>query len=157
MLYSTGARVSEVAGLLESDIDILSGVIKVRGKGKKERLAPLGGPASRALSAMLRKAEEIWPGKGRSKAVFLNVRGERLTTRSIERIMKKYLVAAGLNQNLSPHALRHSFATHMLDAGADLRSVQELLGHSSLSTTQIYTHITIDRLKKVYEEAHPRA
>lgn len=157
VLYSTGARVSEVASLLESDIDILSGVIKVRGKGKKERLAPLGGPASRALSAMLRKAEEVWPGKGRSKAVFLNVKGARLTTRSIERIMKKYLVATGLNQNLSPHALRHSFATHMLDAGADLRSVQELLGHSSLSTTQIYTHITIDRLKKVYEEAHPRA
>jgi len=157
LLYSTGARVSEIAGLTEDRIDELSGVVKVRGKGKKERLAPLGRPAGRALSAMLRKAGELWPQKNRLKPVFLNVRGKTLTTRSMERIMKRYLVAAGLNQNLSPHALRHSFATHMLDAGADLRSVQELLGHASLSTTQIYTHITIERLRKVYEEAHPRA
>jgi len=157
LLYSTGARVSEIAGLTEDRIDELSGVVKVRGKGKKERLAPLGRPAGRALSTMLRKAAELWPQKNRLKPVFLNVRGKALTTRSIERLMKKYIVAAGLNQNISPHALRHSFATHMLDAGADLRSVQELLGHASLSTTQIYTHITIDRLRKVYEEAHPRA
>ncbi|OGV68581.1 MAG: hypothetical protein A2283_10910 [Lentisphaerae bacterium RIFOXYA12_FULL_48_11] len=157
VLYSTGARVSEIAGLSEAAVDILSGVIKVRGKGKKERLAPLGGPAGRALSATLRKADELWPQKGKSRPVFLNVRGKALTTRSIERIMKKYLIAAGLNPNMSPHALRHSFATHMLDAGADLRSVQELLGHASLSTTQIYTHISIERLRKVYEDAHPRA
>lgn len=157
ILYSTGARVSEIAGLIEANIDILSGVAKVRGKGKKERLVPLGGPAGRALSAMMKKADELWPQKNRMKPAFLNVRGKGITSRSIERIMKKYLLAAGLNHNLSPHALRHSFATHLLDAGADLRSVQELLGHASLSTTQIYTHITIDRLRKVYEEAHPRA
>jgi integrase/recombinase XerC len=157
VLYSTGARVSEIVNLFEGDIDILSGVIKVKGKGKKERLAPLGGPAGRALSAMITKGDELWPRKGKSRPVFLNFRGEKLTVRSVERLMKRYLAAAGLNPNLSPHALRHSFATHMLDAGADLRSVQELLGHSSLSTTQIYTHITIDRLRKVYEEAHPRA
>ena len=156
-LYSTGARVSEIAGLNEVDLDILSGVIKVRGKGKKERLAPLGGLASRAISALLKKADELWPQKGRARPVFMNVSGKALTTRSIERIMKKYIVAAGLNPNISPHALRHSFATHMLDAGADLRSVQELLGHASLSTTQIYTHISIERLRKVYEDAHPRA
>ena len=157
VLYSTGARVSEIAGLTEGNVDILSGVIKVRGKGKKERLVPIGGPAGRALSATLKKADELWPQKGKSRPVFLNVKGKAITTRSIERIMKKYLVAAGLNSNMSPHALRHSFATHMLDAGADLRSVQELLGHSSLSTTQIYTHISIERLRKVYEDAHPRA
>ncbi|MDD4872811.1 MAG: tyrosine-type recombinase/integrase, partial [Kiritimatiellae bacterium] len=156
-LYSTGARVSELAGLNEGDVDVLSGVLKLRGKGKKERLTPFGGPAGRALSALLKKANELWPQKGKSRPVFLNVRRNALTTRSIERIMKRYIVAAGLNPGLSPHALRHSFATHMLDAGADLRSVQELLGHASLSTTQIYTHITIDRLRKVYEDAHPRA
>ena len=157
VLYSTGARVSEAAGLTEADVDILSGIVKLRGKGKKERLAPLGGPAGRALSAVIKKAAQLWPEKNRVKPVFLNVKGKVLTTRSMERIMKRYLVAAGLNANLSPHALRHSFATHLLDAGADLRSVQELLGHASLSTTQIYTHITVDRLRKVYEDAHPRA
>lgn len=162
-LYSTGCRVSEIAGLIESDIDFLSGVAKVRGKGKKERLCPLGAPACKALGAIIEKARELWPappgGKGnKSRPVFLNLKGKKaLTSRSIERIMKKRLIEAGLNSCLSPHGLRHSFATHMLDAGADLRSVQELLGHSSLSTTQIYTHVSVERLKKVYEEAHPRA
>ena len=159
-LYSTGARVSELAGLCARDVDLLSGVITVRGKGKKERLCPLGGPACKALREAMKKAGEMWPeseGRGRSRPVFLNLQGKVLTPRSIERLMKRYLAEAGLSSTLSPHALRHSFATHMLDAGADLRSVQELLGHSSLSTTQIYTHISAERLKKVYEEAHPRA
>ncbi|MCE9614023.1 MAG: tyrosine recombinase [Lentisphaerae bacterium] len=155
-LYSTGARVSEVAGMMERDIDLLSGVVVVRGKGRKERLCPLGGPACRALRAMLDRGRSLWEG-GRERPVFRNLQGNRLTTRSIERMMKRYLAAAGLAARFSPHALRHSFATHLLDAGADLRSVQELLGHASLSTTQIYTHVSVERLKKVYNDAHPRA
>ena len=159
VLYSTGARVSEICTLQQRNVDLLSGVVIVKGKGMKERLCPLGAPACKALRRMLSKAEEIWQGgvKGRDCAVFLNREGQAITVRSVERMMKKYLLAAGLNEKLSPHALRHSFATHMLDAGADLRSVQELLGHVGLSTTQIYTHVTVERLKKVYDEAHPRA
>lgn len=160
VLYSTGARISEIAGLTENMVDLISGVVRVRGKGKKERMCPLGDPASRALRAMLKLSDEIWPGGGTRSAgrpVFRNLRGGILSSRSVERSLKTYLAEAGLNPEITPHALRHSFATHMLDAGADLRSVQELLGHSSLSTTQIYTHVTVDRLKKVYDDAHPRA
>jgi integrase/recombinase XerC len=156
-LYSTGGRVSEIAGLTEDAIDLLSGVARVRGKGKKERLCPLGNPACKALRECIRRSAALWPHKERQRRVFLNVKGKPLTTRSIERMMKTYLIEAGLDAKFSPHVLRHSFATHMLDAGADLRSVQELLGHSSLSTTQIYTHVTVERLKKVYDDAHPRA
>jgi len=158
VLYSTGARVSEVAGMTEKDLDLLSGFVTVRGKGKKERLCALGVPAGRVLRKTLASAEMIW-GSGRKAAtpLFRNKRGEPITSRSIERMMKKYLAEAGLSHEFSPHALRHSFATHLLDAGADLRSVQELLGHASLSTTQIYTHVTIERLKKVYQSAHPHA
>ncbi len=160
LLYSTGARVGEAAALREQDADLLSGVVKVRGKGKKERLCPLGAPAGRALRAVLRKGADLWPVEARRAAqrpLFLNLKGGALTARSIERAMKRYLAAAGLGAGFSPHALRHSFATHLLDAGADLRSVQELLGHASLSTTQIYTHVSIERMKQVYGEAHPRA
>ncbi len=158
VLYSTGARVSEAAGLTEKDMDLLSGFVTVRGKGKKERLCPLGGPASRALRLALAQADVLWGGKSKAaKPLFRNKRGEPITPRSIERMMKKYLADAGLSSEYTPHALRHSFATHLLDAGADLRSVQELLGHASLSTTQIYTHVTIERLKRVYQDAHPRA
>lgn len=160
MLYSTGARLSELAELKETQLDLLSGVMTVRGKGKKERMCPLGGPAIKALRRALEARDVIWPslGKpGRPPALFLNKLGGRLTPRSIERLMKKYLIAAGLNPDLSPHALRHSFATHLLDAGADLRSVQELLGHANLSTTQIYTHISVERMREVYDKAHPKA
>ena len=160
LLYSTGARVSEVAGIDERDLDLLSGVVTVRGKGKKERVCPIGGPAFRAIRNAQRLARSTWPelrATRREKPLFLNRMGGALTTRSIERMMKKYLAQAGLDPELSPHSLRHSFATHMLDAGADLRSVQELLGHASISTTQIYTHVTVERLRKVYAEAHPRA
>lgn len=159
-LYSTGGRVSEIVGLDEGRIDLLSGIVRVRGKGRKERLCPLGRPACGAIRAM-QAAEHVLRAERRSRMesrpVFLNLRGGRLSSRSVERMMKKYLLEAGLNPDLSPHTLRHSFATHMLDAGADLRSVQELLGHASLSTTQIYTHISVERLKKVYQDAHPRA
>ena len=160
VLYSTGMRVNELAQIIEKDIDFLSGIIKVKGKGKKERLCPIGRPASKALKAALEKRNEavkLFKAHKQIAPLFFNHMGGKLTTRSIERIMKRYLRKANLNPNLSPHSLRHSFATHMLDAGADLRSVQELLGHASLSTTQIYTHVSIERLKKVYRDAHPRA
>jgi integrase/recombinase XerC len=160
LLYSTGMRISELASLTDPYVDFLSGVVKVRGKGKKERLCPFGRPAHQALRAAIERRDLYWPAlgkKGVPASLFLNRSGGRLTTRSMERLMKKYLAFAGLNADVSPHALRHSFATHMLDAGADLRCVQELLGHTSLSTTQIYTHVTVERLKQVYEQAHPRA
>ena len=159
VLYSTGMRVSELAGMRDMNVDMLSGVVRVRGKGNKERLCSLGRPAAQSLTEATSRRDQLWPpGKrARTRAVFVNLRGSGITTRSIERLLKKYLVEAGLNPALSPHALRHSFATHMLDAGADLRSVQEFLGHASLSTTQIYAHVTVERLKKVYDEAHPRA
>ena len=153
-------RIAELAGLVDDRVDYVGGVVKVRGKGKKERLCPMGRPASRAVREALETRALFWTALGREgkpPALFLNKNGGKLTTRSVERMMKKYLAWAGLNPELSPHALRHSFATHLLDAGADLRSVQELLGHASLSTTQIYTHVTVEKLKQVYEKAHPRA
>jgi len=160
LLYSTGMRINELAKLPEESIDLLSGVARVRGKGKKERLCPLGSPAVRALMKNLELRENVWLIEGKRDArspVFLNKNGGPITARSIERMMKKYVLFCGLNAELTPHSLRHSFATHLLDAGADLRSVQELLGHASLSTTQIYTHVSVERLKEVYQKAHPRA
>ncbi len=160
LLYSTGMRVSELTGLTESRLDLISGVARVMGKGRKERWCPLGGPAIRALRAALAARDALGLGGGlrsRDRALFFGHKGEPLDARAVQRIMKKYLRVAGLNPTLSPHALRHSFATHLLDAGADLRSVQELLGHASLSTTQIYTHVSIRRMKEIYDRAHPRA
>jgi site-specific recombinase XerD len=161
VLYSTGMRIGELVSMTENRIDILSGIISVLGKGKKERLCPLGRPAERALQNALSWRTDVWISlgvKGDPKnVIFLNRHGGPLTARSIERMLKKYVGYCGLKPTISPHALRHSFATHLLDNGADLRSVQELLGHASLSTTQIYTHVSIEKLKRVYEEAHPRA
>jgi integrase/recombinase XerC len=160
LLYSTGMRINELATLPEDRLDLLSGVARVWGKGKKERLCPLGSPAIRALMKNLELRENVWLLEGRRGArspVFLNKSGGAISPRSIERMMKKYVLFCGLNAELTPHSLRHSFATHLLDAGADLRSVQELLGHASLSTTQIYTHVSVERLKEVYQLAHPRA
>jgi integrase/recombinase XerC len=152
VLYSAGLRIHELTGLNDDDLDVLGEVVRVRGKGKKERLAPLGAPAVKAVQDYLDARQRSARGP-----LFVNRFGGRLTPRSVQRMLKKYLMAVGLDPSLTPHKLRHSFATHMLDAGADLRSVQELLGHANLSTTQIYTHITPERLKKVYEKAHPRA
>ncbi len=159
-LYSTGIRVSELVGLDDGSIDFLAGMIKVQGKGKKERLVPIGSPAIKAINEYIdsKSMSKKQEGKSvsRSKPLFLNKYGGRLTTRSVARSLDKYLKVSGINLLTSPHTFRHSFATHLLDKGADLRSVQEMLGHSSLSTTQVYTHITTERLKNVYDKAHPR-
>jgi integrase/recombinase XerC len=157
-LYSSGIRVSELVGLDLDDTDLNDGVITVRGKGKKERLALLGPDAVAALVRWIRDRGALLSRFGReSPAVFLNKSGGRLTARSVGRLLALRLRQAGLDPRTSPHTLRHSFATHMLDAGADIRGVQELLGHKSLSTTQVYTHVTTQRLKESYHKAHPRA
>ncbi|MBQ9430786.1 MAG: tyrosine recombinase XerC [Kiritimatiellae bacterium] len=157
VLYSTGARISEIAALNWRDIDFEQGLVRVIGKGDKERICILGGPAQGALRKLRTTSTFIDNGDTDSAPVFLNLKGTRLTTRSIERQMKQWLAAAGLPLDLTPHKIRHSFATHLLDAGADLRSVQEMLGHASLSTTQIYTHVSIRHLQDEYNHAHPRA
>jgi integrase/recombinase XerC len=157
MLYSAGMRVSELTGLNVLDIDLDTGLAVVRGKGKRERLALLGAQALAALKHWLTERDLISQGKRPQSAVYLNKRGSRLTSRSVGRLLEKYLAHAGLDPRASPHTLRHSFATHMLDRGADIRSVQELLGHRSLATTQIYTHVTTNRLRASYHKAHPRA
>lgn len=157
-LYSTGARVQECASASIRDADLSTGVVRLEGKGRKERLAVLGAPAVEAIEAMLALAGPLFTdAQAPSSPLFRNLSGGRLTTRSIERMLKRHLAACGLPASITPHKLRHSFATHMLDAGADLRSVQELLGHSSLSTTQIYTHVSAAKLKEIYKAAHPRA
>jgi integrase/recombinase XerC len=157
-LYSAGLRVSEATGLNLADLDLPGGVATVRGKGKRERLAFLGAGAQDALGKWLTAREQtLKNGRRKADAVFLNKNGTRLTPRSVARILGKYLQAAGLDPRASPHSLRHSFATHLLDHGADIRSVQELLGHRSLTTTQVYTHVTTGKLQANYRKAHPRA
>ncbi|MCK4282808.1 MAG: tyrosine recombinase XerC [Candidatus Brocadiae bacterium] len=157
-LYGAGLRVGELVGLDHDDVDLSSGMLRVRGKGKKERIAPAGRCAAAAIKDYLARAGGGGPPRLDPHALFVNVRaGRRLTARSVRRIMRKYALMAGLNPALSPHSLRHSFATHMLSSGADLRAVQELLGHENLSTTQIYTHLSHDQLRATYAKAHPRA
>jgi len=152
--YSTGARVSEVVGLNLEDLDEISGTMIVRGKGKKERLCPIGETALKTIRTYLAKR----PKKLHVPyALFVSQKRTRLTARQVDRLLVRYVRLAQLPSSISPHSLRHSFATHLLDRGADLRSVQELLGHANLATTQIYTHITPQRLKKAYDQAHPRA
>lgn len=153
-LYSTGIRVGELVGMNKEDLDEISGTIIVRGKGKKERLCPIGSMALKAIQIYTNKRpEKMWA----NFAIFVSQKGSRITVRQVDRLLKRYILQGALPANISPHSLRHSFATHLLEHGADLRSVQELLGHASLSTTQIYTHITPQRLKKVFDKAHPRA
>jgi len=163
-LYSTGIRVSELVSLEVSDLELTSGAMKVRGKGKKERLVPLGAHAVGAIQAYVEMAENdphfqaTWSDENaKTKPLFLNKHAQRLSSRSVRRKLDKYLREVGLDPSISPHTLRHSFATHLLDNGADLRSVQELLGHQSLSTTQVYTHLSTQRLRSAYDDAHPRA
>jgi integrase/recombinase XerC len=157
-IYSAGLRVSELVGINEVDIQWSDQIVRVRGKGKKERLAPMGRYAISALKKWLRRRElaDDVP-RGDESPVFTNRFGRRITTRSVARMLEKYIQETGLDTRTSPHTLRHSFATHLLDAGADIRSVQELLGHKSLVTTQIYTHVSTASLLQIYEKAHPRA
>ena len=157
-LYSTGIRVSELVALNMDDVDFLGEVVRVRGKGKKERIAPISSSALQIIQHYMEFRNKRAQSNTNfdSKVLFVNKHGRRLSTRSVRRKMDKYLKIAGLDPAISPHTLRHSFATHMLNKGADLRSVQELLGHQSLSTTQIYTHLTTSKIKEVYESAHPR-
>jgi integrase/recombinase XerC len=157
-MYSAGLRVSEVVGLDEGDLDLEGGILRIRGKGRRERLSPIGSYAVRALQRWL-AVRRLHPRQaaGPASPVFVNKFGRRLTTRSVGRMLEKYLRLTGLDARTTPHSLRHSFATHLLDRGADIRSVQELLGHKSLVTTQIYTHVSTATLRQVYERAHPRA
>ena len=161
MLYATGARVSELSGMNLPDIDMQAGEVRILGKGSKERIAIFGRAAQEALSMYINKGRgKLLSGKPNSQpedALFLNKNGTMLSARSVRRLLDKYFLMVSDELKISPHVLRHSFATHMLENGADLRSIQELLGHSSISTTQIYTHVTRERLKQVYESAHPRA
>jgi integrase/recombinase XerC len=158
VFYSTGIRVSELVGLNWADIDTHLGIVRVVGKGSKERIVPIGKVAVEALEKYSHELRKKWNlhCKGQT-AVFLNNRGERITTRSVARIVEKHLRRAGIAIKMGPHGLRHSFATHLLNSGADLRVIQELLGHASLSTTQRYTHLNLDQLTAVYDKAHPRA
>lgn len=155
VLYSTGIRVSELVGMNQEDIDLISGSVKVRGKGKKERMALLGSEAQRALRSYLERRSSA--ASSPSSAIFLNKNGTRLSDRGVRRIISKYVRKCSIEQKISPHSIRHSFATHLLNNGADLRGVQELLGHKNLSTTQIYTHLGSQRIKEMYSKAHPRA
>lgn len=161
-LYSTGIRVSELVGINVNNIDFAAGVVKVKGKGRKERIVPIGRKAIEAVTAYLNKRDSFFESLRRDlsvnrEAMFLNNWGGRLTADSVKKLVHKYIKEASLKKSVSAHSFRHSFATHMLEKGADLRAVQELLGHASLSTTQIYTHLTTKRLKKVYDKTHPRA
>ena len=151
LLYGSGLRVSELVGLNRQNLDLDSGLIRVLGKGSKERVVPVTSYAIQAIKTYLRMRAD------HNQALLLNYQGSRLSERSVRRILDKLVAKISLDQHINPHMLRHSFATHLLDGGADLRSVQELLGHKKLSSTQIYTHLTRERLKEVFTQAHPRA
>jgi integrase/recombinase XerC len=160
LFYSSGLRLAELAGLDAEDVHFDAALVKVRGKGKKERIVPVGAPALDAIRKYLSATEDLRKENSADLlkgALFLNERGKRITTRSIARMVDAATVKSGIGRKISPHALRHSFATHLLAAGADLRSIQEMLGHESLSTTQKYTAVNINRLMEVYDKAHPRA
>jgi integrase/recombinase XerC len=157
-LYSAGLRVGELVQITDGELDLREGIVRVRGKGRRERLAPIGSFARQAIAAWLRvRRLAAREAQGLAAPVFVNRFGYRLTTRSVGRMLEKYLRLTGLDCRTTPHSLRHSFATHLLDRGAEIRSVQELLGHKSLVTTQIYTHVTTSSLRAIYEKAHPRA
>jgi integrase/recombinase XerC len=160
LFYSAGIRLSELTGLNISDLDFAGGLIRVRGKGRKERIVPVGTPAFQAIEAYLKRRDEL-AAKGKQtpsdRPLFLSSRGIRMNPRGVSRVVEKVVRTSGIGRTISPHALRHTFATHLLDAGADLRSIQEMLGHRSLSTTQKYTTVSVTRLMEVYDRSHPRA
>lgn len=160
-LYATGVRLSELVALNLDDLDLGARTARVRGKGRKERVVLFGVPAMKALEKYLEHGRPHFaahgPAAGRQRAVFLNRQGGRLSTRGVQRMLYRRVLQAGLGQRISPHVLRHTFATHLLDGGADLRAIQELLGHSSLATTQVYTHVSAERLRQAYQTAHPLA
>ena len=156
LLYGTGARISEVTGLLVDDVTDTDGILRISGKGGKQRLVPVGSKALEAVEAYLVRARPVL-AQGKSHALLLNTRGGALSRQSAWAVLKKAAERAGLDMDISPHTLRHSYATHLLEGGADVRVVQELLGHSSVTTTQIYTHVTAENLRQVWREAHPRA
>lgn len=160
LFYSSGVRVGELTGMNIDDIDWVSDLIKIRGKGKKERIVPVGGPAAEALKIYVDRRDELVKKRNNHEednALFLNRFGTRMTARSIGRLLDKYVLSSGINKKIGPHALRHTFATHLMDGGADLRVIQELLGHESLSTTQKYTSVSVVKLLEIYDRAHPRA
>lgn len=157
LLYATGMRVSELVNLNVDDLNLTAGYVRCFGKGSKERIIPINGPAVGAIEKYLSSARNVLVRRPDQRALFLNHRGDRLTRQGFWLIIKTYARKAGIVSDITPHTLRHSFATHLLSRGADLRSVQELLGHANISTTQIYTHLDSARLRKVYDEAHPRA
>ena len=160
LFYATGMRLSELSNLDMQQVDIVSDQVKVRGKGRKERILPIGSHAIRALRTYFTERDELLakkPRAGDRGAVFLSMKGSRLSARGVQHLVRQFLRVLDESAGFKVHSLRHSFATHLLDGGADLRAVQELLGHASLSTTQVYTHTSVERLKKVYDQAHPRA
>lgn len=158
LFYSTGIRISELTGIRMEDLHLTERMVKVRGKGKKERLLPMGQKSADALQDYIQfRGKRVAKVRPAPEELFLNCRGRGISTRGVRKILEKYIRHNNFTGKISPHSLRHSFATHMLDAGADLRSIQEMLGHASLSTTQKYTHLTIDRLAEAYDNAHPRA
>jgi integrase/recombinase XerC len=160
LFYSAGLRISELRGIDRRDLDLLAGSVKVRGKGRKERIVPVGGPAQRALREYERVRDQLLAkvgARGDRNAFFLSQRGARMSPKTLHNAVTGWLAEVDEGAGLSTHALRHTFATHLLDGGADLRAVQELLGHASVQTTQIYTHTSVERLKQVYRGAHPRA
>ena len=154
LLYSSGLRANEISNLLISDLDFSKSLLKVCGKGNKERIVPFGSKAEEVIKKYLSVREKLKP---KTNNLIINSRGNQLSPRSVSRVVKKYALLSGLNKNISPHVLRHTFATHLLGGGADLRAIQEMLGHSSLSTTQRYTHTSIEKIMEIYDETHPRA
>jgi integrase/recombinase XerC len=160
LFYSSGMRVSELTGLNLGDIDFAQGLVKVRGKGKKERIVPVGAQALHSVQDYLARRDEF-PQERRAtegdSPLFISRNGQRITQRSVARIVDRYVLQSGISKKVSPHTLRHSFATHLLDAGADLRAIQELLGHANLSTTQKYTSVSVAKLMEIYDKAHPKA
>ena len=157
LLYASGLRVSELVGLDHTDINLEEGSVKVLGKGRKERIVPVGAKACEALRLYLDLRPALVSAAANHNAIFVNRNGTRLSTRAVERLLIKYLKRSGIQKAATPHVLRHTFATHLLNAGADMRGIQELLGHSSLSTTQKYTHVGIEKMMEVYDKAHPKA